>query len=144
MFGKILVAYDGSASGAAAVSQAAELALLCKAELHLLGIVATGGFMALAEGTASLDIWGMEREKLEQAQDAAVRDLESRGVKVIASIREGDPEQEIANYARETNVDLVVIGHSGKGVVGRWLTGSVGADLLKNLPCSVLISPCKS
>jgi nucleotide-binding universal stress UspA family protein len=50
MFGKILLAYDGSALAAPALRQSADVARLCKAELHLLGIVPTTGFMALAEG----------------------------------------------------------------------------------------------
>ena len=71
MFRTILVAYDGSTFAAAALREAGDLAHLCKAELHLLGIVATTGFMALAEGTGSMDVWGMERQNLTTAQDAA-------------------------------------------------------------------------
>ena len=139
MFQKILVAYDGSACGSVALEKGADLAKLCDAELHLLGIVATTGFMALAEGAGSMDIWGMERERLEQALDTAAHGLAARGVKIVSTIREGDPEVEIINFIHEIKADLVVIGHTRKGLFSRWLVGSVGADLLANLPCSVLI-----
>jgi nucleotide-binding universal stress UspA family protein len=140
MFGKILLAYDGSASGVAALRQSADLAHLCKAELHLLGIVLTTGFMALAEGSGSIDVWGRERESLQQALDAAVRYIGAQGVNVISSIREGDPQAEIIHYAHQIKADLVVLGHSGKGVIARWFEGSVGSKLLNNLPCSLLIA----
>ena len=139
MFRTILVAYDGSTFAAAALREAGDLAHLCKAELHLLGIVATTGFMALAEGTGSMDVWGMERKNLTTAQDAAVANLTTRGVKVSPRILEGDPQIEIVRYAHDIKADLVVIGHSGKGIVSRWFGGSVGAELLAKLPCSVLV-----
>ena len=140
MFGKILLAYDGSASGAAALRQSADLARVCKAELHLLGIVLTTGFMALAEGSGSIDVWGQERESLQRALDAAGHDLDAQGVNVTSSIREGDPQAEIINYAHAIKADLVVLGHSGRGVIARWFEGSVGSKLLNNLPCSLLIA----
>jgi hypothetical protein len=85
MFGKILLAYGGSTFDAVALRQSADLARLCKAELHLLGIVLTTGSMALAEGIGSTNVWGIERENLQQAQDAAVHDLGAQGVNVITS-----------------------------------------------------------
>jgi nucleotide-binding universal stress UspA family protein len=140
MFGKILVAYDGSTPGSPALRQGAELAKLCKTELHLLGIVVTTGFMALAEGTGSIDVWGLERKSLQKALDAAVEHLAEQGVKVVPTIREGDPEVQISAHAHEIKADLVVIGHSGKGFIARWLEGSVGTELVNHLPCSVLIA----
>ena len=140
MFRKILLAYDGSTFGAPALQQTADLAHACNAELHLLGVVLTTGYMALAEGiNGAVDLWGMEHKSLESAMDAAVRDLGQRGVTIISSIQEGDPGAVIASYAHEIKADLVVIGHSGKGIIARWLEGSVGSKLLSDLPCSLLI-----
>ena len=47
MYQKILLAYDGSSFIATALHQGADLACLCQAELHLLGIVSTTGNMTL-------------------------------------------------------------------------------------------------
>ena len=140
MFHKILLAYDGSSFGAAALRQSADLAHLSKAELHLLGIVVTTGYMALAEGlNGGVDLWGMERTNLQKAMDAAVHDLGPRKPAVVPSIQEGDPATMIIAYAHEIKADLVVIGHSGQGIVSRWLIGSVGSRLLNELPCSLLV-----
>jgi len=140
MYRKILVAYDGSSFSEVALRQGAELARLCKAELHLLGIVVTTGYMALAEGIAGNDIWGMERKQIEAALETATRDLGGQGLNVVTSIREGDPTYEIIASAHELSADLAVLGHTDKGVFARWLEGSVGAGLLRDLPCSLLIA----
>ena len=59
MYRKILLAYDGSTFSAAVLRQGAELANLCKAELHLLSIVVTTGAMGMAESVGSSDVWGL-------------------------------------------------------------------------------------
>lgn len=140
MFRTIVLALDGSAQGSVAMRQSAELASLCKAELHLLGIVLTTGFMALAEGlNGTADLWAMERETLTRALAAATAEIASSGVVIVSSIQEGDPADMIFRYAQSVKADLVVIGHSGQGILSRWLVGSVGGQLLHNLPCSLLI-----
>ena len=135
-----MLAYDGSNFSAAALRQGADLATLCKAELHLLSIAVTTGGMAIAEAVGPEDVWGLERRKLEQVVAAAVQDLRSQGLTVIACVRYGDPVIEIAAYAHEIGADLVVLGHTAKGMLTRWLQGSVGAKLLDHLPCSLLIA----
>jgi len=140
MYQRILVAYDGSSFSDVALRQGSALARLCKAELCLVGIVATSGYLALAEGTGGIDIWGMERKALEVALDSAARDLSGDGLNATTSIREGNPADEIAASAVEIKADLVVIGHSDKGVLARWFEGSVGAGMLRDLPCNLLIA----
>ncbi len=144
MLKKILLAHDGSTFGAAALRQSAELALLAGAELHMLGIVVTTGYMALAEGNGAIDVWGIERRNLQPLLDAAVQDLSARGVKVIAIVREGEPSEEIIAYARAISADMVVLGHTKKGIIARWLQGSVGNRLIGHLPCSLLIATDKA
>jgi nucleotide-binding universal stress UspA family protein len=140
MYQKILVAYDGSSFSGVALRQAASLAQLCKAELHLVGIVATAGIAAMAEGVGGIDIWGMEREALAVAIEKAAQEISGQSLKVKTSIREGIPAKEIATCAAELEADIVVVGHSGKGVLARWLEGSVGEGLLRDLPCNLLVA----
>ena len=144
MYQKILLAYDGSGSGDAALHQAADLARLCNAELHVLSIVPTTGYASLAEGMSGVDVWGLERESLQKALDAACGDLRKQGVNAITCIREGDPAIEIIAHAIEIRSDLVVLGHTGKGFFGRWFEGSTGSELLRDLPCSLLIAAGKA
>jgi nucleotide-binding universal stress UspA family protein len=143
MYRKILLAYDGSTFSAAVLRQGAELAKLCKAELHLLSIVVTTGAMGMAESVGSIDVWAVEQEQLQPVVEAAVQELHQQGLTVISCVRYGDPAVEIAAYAHEVDVDLVVLGHTSKGMLTRWFQGSVGAKLLDHLPCSLLIATGK-
>ena len=140
MYQRILVAYDGSSFSDVALRQGSDLAHLSKADLHLVGIVSTSPYMALAEGTAGIDIWGMERKKLEVALESAAQQLSRQGLKANTSIREGNPADEITACAADLKADLVVVGHSDKGVISRWFEGSVGAGLLRDMPCNLLIA----
>ena len=144
MYQKILVAYDGSSFSDAALRQGAGLASLCKAELHLLAIAATNGGMGLAQAAGPVDVWGIEEQNLRRALDTAAQDLGKRGINVIYSVRLGEPAIEIIAYVHEIKAELVVIGHGDKGIFARWLEGSIGAELLRKLPCSVLIATGKA
>ncbi|HUW37057.1 MAG TPA: universal stress protein [Rhodocyclaceae bacterium] len=143
MYRKILLAYDDSTFSAAVLRQGAELASLCQAELHLLSIVVTTGVMAIAEAVGPSDVWGLEQQNLQRVVAAVAQDLHSQGLTVIACVRHGDPAVEIAAYAREVEADLVVLGHTSKGMLTRWFQGSVGAKLLDHLPCSLLVATGK-
>ena len=140
MYQKILVAYDGLKFSRTALRHGSDLASLCKSELHLLGIIATTGSSGLAEAYGEIDVWGMEREELEQALDMAALESDRQGVNAIIRIRQGDPGREIIAYAHEIHADLVVLGHSEKGMIERWFDGSVGGDLLRHLPGNLLIA----
>ena len=140
MYRTILLACDGSAFSATVLRQGADLANHCKADLHVLGVVVTTGGMAIAEAAGSVDVWGAERQDLQRVMNAAAQELARRGVAVSTEIREGDPAAEIAACAHEIHADLVVLGHTGKGMLARWFQGSVGASLLDRLPCSLLVA----
>jgi nucleotide-binding universal stress UspA family protein len=116
------------------------LVCLCQAELHLLGIVSTTGSSLIVEAEGQIDVWGLQRQDIERALESAAHDLGGKGVKAVTSIRQGDPASEIVAHAHEIKADLVVLGHSEKGMIIRWFEGSVGAELLNSLPCSLLIA----
>ncbi|MCX7700998.1 MAG: universal stress protein [Gemmataceae bacterium] len=52
---------------------------------------------------------------------------------------EGDPAQEIIKYAREANIDLIVLGTHGRTGKDRLLMGSVAEKVMRDGPCSVLV-----
>jgi nucleotide-binding universal stress UspA family protein len=144
MHKKILLAYNGSAHSEAAMRQAADLARLADAELHILGIVVTTGGLAMAQATGPIDVLDVERSRIQKAIEKAVHGLTEHKIKVHACIRQGDPANEIVAHARKIGADLVVLGHTDKGIITRWFQGSIGAKLLSDLPCSLLIATGKS
>ncbi len=140
MYKKILLAYDGSDQTQTALRQSVELAGLCDAELHVLGIVETTGGAAYAQASGPEDFFRLEKDLIEDALADALVELHEQGVKVTTSLRQGDPAKEIAACVEDICADLVVLGHADKGFFARWLLGSTGADLIRHLPCSLLIA----
>ena len=140
MYKRILIAYDGSNFSDVALHQGRDLARLCDAELHLVGIVATTTYVVSPEVFGGIDFWGMERDVLEGALETAAVALSGEDLEVTTHIREGNPAHEIAKCSADVDADLVVVGHSDKGLLTRWLEGSVGAELVRGLPCNLLIA----
>lgn len=56
-------------------------------------------------------------------------------------LRVGDPADEIVKHAKELEPDLVVVGTHGRSGFERLIIGSVAADVVRNVPSSVLVVP---
>ena len=52
---------------------------------------------------------------------------------------EGNPGKTIPAFAEEQQIDLLVVGNSGKSGLQKFFVGSVSEKVLKEAPCSVLI-----
>jgi len=52
---------------------------------------------------------------------------------------EGDPATEIARYAADAGIDVIVIGTHGRTGVDRPVLGSVAERVMREAPCSVLV-----
>jgi nucleotide-binding universal stress UspA family protein len=57
------------------------------------------------------------------------------------AVTSGGHYQSIANYAREKNIKLVILGNKGKGGLRKWFFGSVTQYLLRHAPCPVIAIP---
>src|SRR5262249_37151211 len=51
----------------------------------------------------------------------------------------GDPATEIVRYARDSGIDLIVMGTHGRTGLERLLMGSVAEKVMRDAPCSVLV-----
>jgi nucleotide-binding universal stress UspA family protein len=140
MYERILVAYNASTNSTIALREAVNIARVSNAELNVLAIVPSAGSFTTVELTGPLDIQGTVHNRVQQAVEAVSDELREQGLSVKTNIRQGDPADEIIATAYRMKADLVVIGHSTKGMLARWLQGSVGAKLLSDLPCSLLIA----
>jgi nucleotide-binding universal stress UspA family protein len=52
---------------------------------------------------------------------------------------EGSPGEAICAFARERDVDVIVVGAQGKGLVARAVLGSVSTHVVGHAPCPVLV-----
>ena len=63
-----------------------------------------------------------------------------RGLNVKRLVYEGDPVEQVAEFAQGGNVQLIVMPTHGYGLMRRFLLGSVTAKILNDVPCPVLTS----
>jgi nucleotide-binding universal stress UspA family protein len=73
-----------------------------------------------------------------RAQLEQVRPVNGR-IAVSHVLLEGDPATEIARYAADAGIDVIVIGAHGRTGVDRLVMGSVAERVMREAPCSVLV-----
>ena len=64
---------------------------------------------------------------------------ESKGVDARIVMRDGKPAPEILKIVRDEDIDLVVIGYTGKKTISKLLIGSISEKVVATAPCSVII-----
>jgi nucleotide-binding universal stress UspA family protein len=129
---RILVGVDGSNESRAAASFAANLATATGAQLILAGIAFASD--PLADPEWKVRLRGFEEEdtartlKMVKGMAAEV----ARPEQAVETIVEtGSPAAALAELAARMNVDLVVVGHRGRGSIKRMLMGSVADRLVQ-------------
>jgi len=140
MYRRIVLAYDGTRAGREALRQGTDLAILCKAQVCLLAVVAPELGIALAEAAAPSDLPEREREEVRRVLMEGAEELRCARLSVETRLSAGNPAEEIGRVAREIGADLVVVGHREQTALARWWGGSVGASLLAHAPCSLLVA----
>jgi nucleotide-binding universal stress UspA family protein len=86
------------------------------------------------------DIAAVQQENKKAGEDlvAQVADsLHKAKLKVETAVREGKPEIEIVEEAKEWRADLIVIGSHGYTGFKRLVLGSVAQSVVGHAPCSV-------
>ena len=64
---------------------------------------------------------------------------EKEGVKSSSLIAKGRPFEQIVHMAKESNIDLIVMGTYGRRGADRILIGSVAERVIEYAPCPVLV-----
>jgi nucleotide-binding universal stress UspA family protein len=66
--------------------------------------------------------------------------LSPRAASVSVRIVDGRPVPTIVLAARSWNADLILVGGSGRGALGRTILGSVSDEVVRAAPCPVLVA----
>jgi nucleotide-binding universal stress UspA family protein len=141
MFKHVLLCYDGSKAGRAALKQGAELAVLVGAEVHVLSIISSEVpdpvVLAGAAGHACMiDREGEYRKLL----DDSIEKLRTRGVAATGHLAHGNTLDQIVAHAKRLAVDLIVVGLYPRPAGGRWWSGPDRQSLAERVNCAVLIA----
>lgn len=135
---KILVPTDFSEHSAKAMQYGAELAAKFGAELHLLHSIEATPIM-YGEGA----FYPTETDA--EIEAAAVKQLDDVKLDSTADLtvkrhaKHGHPFVEIVRYAKDNEVDLIIIGTHGRGAIAHMLLGSVAEKVVRKAPCPVLV-----
>ncbi|HSA55634.1 MAG TPA: universal stress protein [Gemmatimonadaceae bacterium] len=66
------------------------------------------------------------------------------GITVETITRQGKPSREILDFARSANVDTIITGSRGAGMIDRILVGSTATGIIRGAHCNVLAVPTVS
>jgi nucleotide-binding universal stress UspA family protein len=144
----ILVPTDFSEASEAAAKYGVALARAFNARLHLLHVESRHDLEIiverelvvqkhLRETTAAGLPQNVARELLGKILTEREED-ELRAEYVLRASGRHGPYLEIVRYAKERNIDLIVMGTHGRGFVAHLLMGSVAENVVRYAPCPVL------
>ncbi|GGD02164.1 universal stress protein UspA [Pontibacillus chungwhensis BH030062] len=139
---KILVAYDGSAMSKQALQEAkSQAADAPDAEIHVVSVVRTSGPFTNAQMSKSI---GNElAEQYRTDMNRLKEEMKEEGVEVITDVIVGKVEKNagarICDYAKERNMDLIIVGNRGFGNVKKMILGSVSNNIVQHATCPVLV-----
>ncbi|MDR5759467.1 universal stress protein [Caballeronia sp. LZ035] len=119
LFHRILLCYDGTPEGRAALRSGARLAQQLNANTHLLAVLDhsywTRGFEVLSPVAFDIDDTAAQHILSE-----GVKRLSDLGISATGHCVVGNPVDGISKFADELAVDLIVIGHHHNSAFMRW------------------------
>jgi nucleotide-binding universal stress UspA family protein len=134
---KVLAPLDFSAHSAEALRDAWELTHDVNGELHIVHVV--GQHFTIVEGSRELARETAMEEQAEEELTRLKKDELGDSDKVTTAVLLGPPPAKLVEYAKQNDIDLIVLpafGHSGAEYA---LIGGVTEKLVRNAPCSVLV-----
>jgi len=119
----ILVATDGSKYSAAAADEAIGIAKRCESKLFVISVAASDVGMTSAHDNVKKIVAIAEKE----------------GIKNDPIITRGEPDEAIAEAAKQRKADLIVMGSHGKTGLNKLLMGSVTERVISHSESAVLV-----
>lgn len=135
---KILVPVDGSEQSYHALSQAVEMIKDTNSELVVMTVKDTLRFYGLAGASVGI----VETPELDRIakqiflkSSALTKTLDHVTTKEVA----GSPKKEIIKYAKDNDIDVIVMGSTGAGMIDKIMAGSTTNYVVNHAPCNVIV-----
>lgn len=141
MFEKILVATDGSEHGEKAAKIAIELAKLSGGTITAIYVADTSRTSHLPDDMLLFSIRELLLKEGNEALDFVENQAKEAGVNFERALVEGNPGEEIINYAKKNEDDIIIMGSVGRTGMDKFLLGSVAEKVVRNSRIPVLTIP---
>jgi nucleotide-binding universal stress UspA family protein len=141
MFGKILIATDGSEHSTRAAKSAIELAKLSGGKVTALYVVDVNRALSDVSSNIAGEVYeGLKKTMMkegEQATNYVEESAKMANVPLDKKVVEGNPAEEILKMAG--GMDVVVMGSIGRTGLGKFLLGSVTEKVVRNSKVPVMV-----
>jgi len=134
---KILIGCDFSEDSILAMSYGLSLAQEFEAELHLIHVVEPPAYQELLKPADSLQD-SVFTDALKEKLNGLVPQDARNWCSLKAAILRGQPYEELVAYALTQEMDMIVLGVRGYGLVRSLLMGSTTDRVVRRSPCPVL------
>lgn len=146
MYKKILLPTDGSKYAEKAAKHAIWIASHSNAEVIALNVVDTSSLVGLPAEDLTVRVTEILKEEGQKSLETITNIMEQlekekglkTDVKIISISKEGSPADVILKTVEEEDVDLIVMGTSGKHGLDRFLLGSVTEKVVRSAKRPVL------
>ena len=138
---RILVPSDFSENARCALEYGCAFCEQFGAELHLLHVLQDLVAMVPEPGLAFPppgDYMDELRESAEKGLEELLDESREQGKTIVRATRQGPPFLEIVRYAKECDIDLIVLATHGRTGLAHMLLGSVAEKVVRKSPCPVL------
>ena len=142
---KILVAIDGSPMSDKAAEEAVRMAAgnpgQLKSSIYAMLVLPNAprstftDFVPAPPITASKE-WEELRQRIFYVIE---KNAAEAGIPLEVAVAYGDPADELINFAEKEEIDVIIIGSTGKGFLRRKVLGSVSHRVVTNARCSVYV-----
>jgi nucleotide-binding universal stress UspA family protein len=139
-FQRILVGCDFSPDSVLANRHALSLAQEFQAELHLVHVIEPPTYLDLMKTGEALEMTLRDdiRQMLMDNLDNLIPEDARLWCTSEIALLEGRPENELIRYGEEHDVDLIVMGVRGRGLIGSLFVGSTTDRIVRRASCPVL------
>jgi nucleotide-binding universal stress UspA family protein len=138
---RILLPTDFSKYSQNALKYTAALAEKFGAEIHLLHVHQNLGVFfpdAMNVMPPVLPPFDQIKSAYGEALQRIIQENHLDKLRVFSEVREGTPFYEIIQFAKEKEIDLIVMGTHGRTGLAHVLLGSVAEKVIRKAPCPVL------
>jgi nucleotide-binding universal stress UspA family protein len=133
---RVLCPTDFSDESLKALKTGTELCDLFSARLDVLHVVQDSAIK-------TIKMTGEREKALQELRESAQKKLDAflreNCVQCTGTIEQGEPYEKISSFAQQNNIDLIVTGARGLGLIEGMLIGSVTDAVLKSSNCPVLV-----